>query len=650
MGYEPMLDQLDPDDRARVQHLVDGLLRDGGDADYQSRVTTGQGQTRWLHNAVRSVVDEEGVLVRLHGITQDITQRKAFEEHLAHNSLHDVLTGLPNRSLLLDRLGRAAAAHAGRGGSIAVLGLDLDRFKVVNDSLGHAAGDELLVEVGKRLVGAVREGDTVARFGGDEFVLLCEPVDDEQAAVGVAERVLAAFERPVRLCGRDVRITTSIGIACTDRRAEPDELVRSADLAMYRAKSQGGGRVEVFDEAMNYEAVSRLELEADLRRAIDEGQLRVFYQPVVALESGAAVGVEALVRWEHPERGLVSPAEFIPLAEETGLIVPLGSWVLDEACRQVAAWQRARPGTDALSLAVNVSARQFADADLPKIVHTALEQSGLHPETLFLEITETTVMTDPDASAAMLRDLKILGVSVSIDDFGTGYSSMASLKKLPVDVLKVDRSFVSSVDGGPEDRAIVAAVVHLAEALELDVVAEGVERPAQAVELRQLGCGYAQGFDWSRPLPAPEAREWLDAHTRTADAVTDGDAVGRYRVLVADDLPEHRAMVRRLLQRHGSFTVVAEAADGKAAVELAALHQPDLVVLDIGMPTLDGSEALPLIRRESPETKVVVLSGDVAQAAVDNADAVLEKGLAPHRLVNALLEVLMRRAQEAEAR
>jgi EAL domain-containing protein (putative c-di-GMP-specific phosphodiesterase class I) len=317
--------------------------------------------------------------------------------------------------------------------------------------------------------------------------------------------------------------------------------------------------------------------------------------------------------------------------------------VLQEACREVAGWQRSRPGTDALSLSVNVSARQLADADLSRTVHTALEDSGLHPETLSLEITESTVMRDPEAAAKVLRELKLLGIGVSVDDFGTGYSSMASLKKLPVDVLKIDRAFVTGVDGGPEDRAIVAAVVHLAEALDLDVVAEGVERPTQALELRRLGCAYAQGFDWSRPLPASEAREWLEAHALTPDVAASGGAIGRYRVLVCDDQPEHRAMVRRVLERNGAFTVVAEAADGRAAIELAALHQPELVVLDI-----DGCQALPLIRQASPLSRVLLFSGDVGQAATGDADAVLEKGLAPHQLVNVLLNLVGGPGRELE--
>jgi CheY-like chemotaxis protein len=295
---------------------------------------------------------------------------------------------------------------------------------------------------------------------------------------------------------------------------------------------------------------------------------------------------------------------------------------------------------------VNVSARQLVDAELSRTVHAALEESGLHPETLSLEITESTMMRDPEACAKVLRELKLLGVGVSVDDFGTGYSSMASLKKLPVDVLKIDRAFVTGVDGSPEDRAIVAAVVHLAEALDLDVVAEGVERPTQALELRRLGCAYAQGFDWSRPLPPSEAKQWLDAHGLTPDVSTSGDAIGRYRVLVCDDLPEHRAMVRRVLERNGSFTVVAEASDGRAAVEQAALHQPELIVLDIGMPKLDGAAALPLIRQASPGSRVVLLSGDIGQVTGDDADGVLEKGLAPHRLVNALLDVVARPEKE----
>ncbi|MCU1451577.1 MAG: response regulator receiver modulated diguanylate cyclase/phosphodiesterase with sensor(s), partial [Acidimicrobiales bacterium] len=317
-GYDTMLRCLHPDDLPRVKQIVDRFTGDGGDIGYETRMVTVQGEVRWFALRVGSVLDENGDPVRLHGTVQDITERKAVEEQLAHNSLHDSLTGLPNRSLLLDRLEQAVAAQSRQGGSVAVLGVDLDRFKIVNDSLGHAAGDELLVEVGKRLVGAIREGDTVARFGGDEFVLLCEQEAREEA-VTVAARVLSALARPMRVCGRDLQLAASIGIAYSDGSDAPDELVRNADLAMYKAKAQGGSRVAVFDQAMNELAVSRLELEADLRRAIDEREFRVFYQPVIALNSGAAVGVEALVRWEHPDRGLIPPVDFIPLAEETGL-------------------------------------------------------------------------------------------------------------------------------------------------------------------------------------------------------------------------------------------------------------------------------------------------------------------------------------------
>jgi diguanylate cyclase (GGDEF)-like protein/PAS domain S-box-containing protein len=586
---------------------------------------------------------EDGTLTGAVVNFTDISERKAFEAELAHQSLHDALTGLPNRLLLLDRLERALVARARHGGELAVLGLDLDRFKVVNDSLGHSAGDELLVEVGHRLVGALRETDTVARFGGDEFVVVCEHLDGEHAASAVAERLLAAFADPIRIRDRDISLTTSIGIAYAHEGAQPQELLRTADLAMYRAKEQGGDRAAVFDEAMSQRVVARLELEADLHRALQHSELRVFYQPVMDLHTDRAIGVEALVRWEHPQRGLVSPAEFIPIAEETGLIVPLGAWVMTEACRQAAEWRRAHLAAAHLTVAVNVSARQFSDTDLVAAVRHALGSSGLPPHALCLEVTESTVMQDADASARILRELTLLGVTISVDDFGTGYSSMAQLKSLPVDTLKIDRAFVSGLDHNAEDRAIVTAILSLARALGLDVIAEGVERAEQGVELRQLGCRAAQGFRWSRPLPPDETMQWITGYAASPTGHdTAGQAVGRYRIVVVDDNEEHRALIRRVLERNGSFDIVAEGADGQAAIRLSGLHQPDLLLLDRRLPDIDADEALPQIHDTAPTTRVVLFSGTVPTVIPHGVSATLEKGGAPHQLINVLLEVASR--------
>jgi diguanylate cyclase (GGDEF)-like protein len=428
-------------------------------------------------------------------------ERKRAEVALAHQALHDPLTELPNRALFLDRLEQALARAQRSSVNVAVLFLDLDRFKVVNDSLGHEAGDRLLVDVANRLRGVVRPGDTVARFGGDEFTILCD-VRGERDAVLIAERVAAAVEAPFTLDDNEAFLTTSLGIALTTGRvdARAEALIRDADAAMYRAKERGKSRYELFDSNMRASAVDRLEIENALHRALDRGEFRVFYQPAVDLLTGEPIGVESLVRWQHPERGLVGPDEFIALTEETGLIVPLGAWVLREACRQWKVWEES--GTPAPRIAVNLSTRQLGQPDLVEVVADVLEETGMDPAQLSLEITESTVLEDTESALGTLEALKRQGVRISLDDFGTGYSSLALLKRLPVDELKVDRSFVMGLGRDPKDSPIVSTVVGLAEALGLAAIAEGVETAAQAEELRRIGCRLAQGFYFARPQPA----------------------------------------------------------------------------------------------------------------------------------------------------
>jgi diguanylate cyclase len=443
-------------------------------------------------------------------------ERKRAEVALAHQALHDPLTGLPNRALFLDRL-ENALARAQRGSvGIGVLFLDLDRFKVVNDSLGHEAGDRLLLDVADRLRGVVRPGDTVARFGGDEFTILCE-IRGERDAVMIAERVAAAVEAPFTLDDNEAFLTTSLGIALTMGRedAGAEALIRDADAAMYRAKERGKSRYELFDSDMRSRAVDRLEVENALHRALDRGEFRVFYQPAVDLSTGEVIGVEALVRWQHPERGLVGPDQFIALTEETGLIVPLGSWVLREACRQWKRWEES--GTPAPRMSVNLSARQLGQPDLVDVVAEALQETGMEPGRLSLEITESTVLADTEPALAALEALKRIGVRISLDDFGTGYSSLALLKRIPVDELKVDRSFVAGLGLDPQDSPIVSTVIGLAEALGLAAVAEGVETSAQAEELRRIGCLYAQGFYFARPQPADRMTMLLGSRLDVVD-------------------------------------------------------------------------------------------------------------------------------------
>jgi len=444
-------------------------------------------------------------------IIRDITERRSAQDKLAHQALHDPLTGLPNRTLVVDRIGQALARSARHDWSVAVLFFDVDRFKVVNDSLGHSAGDALLVLVVERLQSLLRPGDTMARFGGDEFLVVCEEVDGLDEARQLAERLSDAFTRPFVVSDREMFATASVGIAVgRSSDATPESLLRDADAAMYRAKERGRARHEVFDEDMRAQTMRRLDTEHAMPRALERNEFRILYQPIVSLDTGTMTGVEALVRWEHPDHGLISPAEFIPIAEDNGLIVPLGSWVLQQAMEQAALWHREHPSRHDLHVTVNLSARQVQDPDLPVAVATALDALEMDPAALTLEITESVLMHDRDISLARLLDLKFLGVRLAIDDFGTGYSSLAYLQRFPLDVLKVDKAFVDGVAHGPEESALAAAIIRLGHTLHLRTVAEGVESPEQVAHLRRLGCQEAQGYLFARPLPADEIADCLD--------------------------------------------------------------------------------------------------------------------------------------------
>jgi diguanylate cyclase (GGDEF)-like protein/PAS domain S-box-containing protein len=501
---EAWLDRVHPDDAERVRGELHAH-REGGAAHLESvhRMRHRDGSWRWTHVRAVAVRGADGRAVRIAGSLSDITERKVAEELLLHTVLHDTLTGLPNRSLLLDRVGLALRRGPRRRRTCAVLALGLDGFKVVNDSLGHTVGDHLLEEVARRLQATLRSADTVARVGADVFAVLLDELRDAAEARMVADRVHEALRDPFRVDGHTVFATVSIGIAMAGAEATPEGLVRDADTAMHRAKARGRARSEMFDAAMQATALERLLLETDLRGAVERQEFELAYQPLVSLADGRIVGFEALARWRHPERGLLHPLEFITAAEDMGLIVPLGRWVLREACRQMREWNR-RYGAS-LSVNVNLSPVQFGDAGLARDVAEALRESGLPAAFLKLEITESLLMGDAGGAATALEELKTLGVDLCIDDFGTGYSSLSYLHRFPIDTLKIDRSFIARLGTDGQSEQIVRTILVLAESLNLRAVAEGVETPDQADRLRAMGCEYAQGFRFSQPVQGDAA-------------------------------------------------------------------------------------------------------------------------------------------------
>jgi diguanylate cyclase (GGDEF)-like protein/PAS domain S-box-containing protein len=515
LGYDPAelvdgdpLSLVHPDDRQRVARFVaEAALRPGVTAAETWRVRHRDGT--WLHSeTVAANLLEDPNVRGLVLNTRDVSDRKELEAQLVHQAFHDGLTGLANRTLFAERV-EHALARSGTG-DLAVLFIDLDDFKHVNDSLGHAAGDQLLIAAARRLQGCLRPADTAARLGGDEFAVLLERVADAEAAAAVAARVLDTLHQPFGLNGRTIPIKASVGVA-TGRPGvdEVEELLRNADVAMYAAKAGGKDRFELFRPDMHEDMLQRLELEAELRHVADRDQLVLHYQPIVELVSGRITRVEALVRWDHPTKGLLPPPAFIPLAEEQGLIGPIGNWVLRQACLQARRWQDQFPDAPPLSVHVNLSGRQLEDQQLVGEVVQALETSRLSPRLLTLEITESVLVSDIEAMSARLRELKGLGVLLAIDDFGTGYSSLSYLRRFPIDMLKIDKAFVDGIGRGREDTALAHAIVKLSHTLQLHAVAEGIEQADQAASLITLGCRDGQGFHFSRPLTTAAMTELL---------------------------------------------------------------------------------------------------------------------------------------------
>jgi diguanylate cyclase (GGDEF)-like protein/PAS domain S-box-containing protein len=508
------LEVVHPEDRERVEQSHAALYTSGSQ-DIEYRILWPNGNIRWLRSRARLIQDKDGSPIRIDGITTDITERQRIQEQLRYDALHDGLTGLANRPLLmacLEQVIRQRQRQEHQG--FAVLFLDLDRFKVINDSLGHLVGDQLLIAVARRLERCLRVGDMVARLGGDEFVILLNGIASPQTAVDVAQRIHQALVPPIIVDQYQIFVTASIGITISSQHTykshdQANHLLRDADTAMYRAKALGKGRHEVFDPSMHVYALKRWQLENDLRRAIERQELLVYYQPIVDLATNQVHGFEALLRWHHPDLGLVSPLDIIPIAEETGLIITIDQWVLRTACEQLSAWQDQFPSLNGLMISVNLSGRHFSQPGLVQFVEQVLRDTGLPGRVVKLEITESVVIDHAESVMAILKQLQHLKVQVSLDDFGTGYSSLSYLHYFPFSTLKVDRSFVSQIEKRQDRKQIVKTIVDLGLALGMNVVAEGIETGEQLMQLQQFKCPYGQGYWFSKPVSSHEMTEQL---------------------------------------------------------------------------------------------------------------------------------------------
>jgi diguanylate cyclase (GGDEF)-like protein/PAS domain S-box-containing protein len=630
----PFGEWLHPDDSSTVLAILGEALAGGTVRPLvECRLRHGDGSWRYVETALNDLFHDPSVRGLVLN-SRDVSERRALEDQLRERALHDALTGLANRGLFADRVEHCLARRS--EGPLAMVFLDLDDFKGINDSLGHAAGDTLLQGVARRLLTCVRPQDTVARLGGDEFAILLEGASEAQAR-RVADRVLAAMAPAFDLQGRQIHAHTSVGLAMAlAGTVTADELLTQADAAMYVAKAKGKGRYEVFEPAMRVAAMERITLKTDLQWAVQFDELEAHYQPLISLGTGAVVGFEAVLRWRHPTRGLLFPTEFIEVAEESGLIVPIGAWTLRQACREGRRLQELHPERGNFGMSVNVSTRQLQDPGLLEEIVGAVEETGFDPRLLTLEITESATVRDTEGTIAKLRALKTLGLRLAIDDFGTGYSSLSYLRRFPVDQLKIDRTFVAGLGRDDQDTAIVTSVIGLAHALGLEAVAEGVETLEQLERLTVLGCDVAQGYNWRRPAALDDVDQWLTAPSQDGQTAADRPV----RTLLVDDRSELRAAIRLAMELDGHFTVVAEASDGRDAVRAAAEYQPDLVVLDLVMPGMSGLKALRLIRAAAPDAAVVLLTA-VERAQVSDADVAETLGVLDKTLdLDALVERL----------
>ena len=638
---EIFLEAVHPDDRERVREAMAGAINHGRNYSIEHRIIRPDGSERVVHEMSEIIYDSiTGEPVRMVGTVQDITERK-HTEHLAYLAQFDTLTGLPNRHMLHDQLHQTLAQAQRVGGRFGCMFVDLDRFKHVNDTFGHNVGDKLLIQVAQRLRQCLRAADIVGRLGGDEFAVVLASLAKASDAGLVAEKVISALSAPFDLDGHETYISASIGIAIYPGDGDEVEgLLKNADTAMYRAKDQGRNNYQFYLPQMNERMGQRIQLETSLRSALEREEFRLQYQPKAELVRGAISGFEALLRWQHPERGLVSPADFVPILEDTGLIVPVGEWVLRTVCGQIKAWQA--QGITPPPIAINLSARQFQQRTLSAFI-ARIREAGIDPSLIGLELTESLLMKDAQETVRMLASLKASGVRLSVDDFGTGYSSLAYLKRFPLDELKVDRIFVSDVTTDPDGAEITLAIISLARSLKLKVVAEGVETEGQLRFLCAHGCDEMQGYYFSHPMTAADCTQALIEGRRLQIPVTDDPLVDTPLVLFVDDNQNDVEFMQRALEPEGYRTLSANSP--QTALEVLARHTVNIVISDQNMPAMTGVKFLSVVRKLYPQAIRIVVSGVSDTGTVTNA--VNEAGI--HKFLSKNWDAARLRSEVREA-
>jgi diguanylate cyclase (GGDEF)-like protein len=603
-NYQGFLALVHPADRPQVEIAVRAALDHGATYDLEHRLLLSDGIVRAVHGKADVVFDVDGKAQSMSGTLQDITQRKLAEERIHYLANYDGLTDLPNRNLLEDRMNQAITLARRSSQRITILCLNLDGFKFINDSYGHAVGNNLLKAVAARIKAAVRESDTVARFGGDAFVLIFPGLVDNRDVLHSVQRALDLFAEPFIVDSRALHITASIGVCLyPDDGENMDVLLKNADVAMYEAKESGRNCFEFYAQEMGRRIEQYVEMENALRVALEQHQFEVYYQPKVNLGNGKFSGVEALIRWNHPQNGVIQPGIFISLAEKTGLIGPIGEWVMRTACAQAKQWHDM--GFDDMSVAVNLSAYQFGQQNVTSLVLRVLADTELAARHLELELTESMLMSDSDSMLSALRDIKAIGVTLTLDDFGTGYSSLAYLKRFPIDVIKIDRSFVRNITTDPNDASLTRTIVLMAKSLKMKTVAEGVETPGQLGFLNAIKCDAVQGYYFSEPVNAAALTEML--RNQLNHPMLSRGAAPERTILLLDDDPHVLSALRRVF-RNENYQIL-QTTSALEAFELLAMHRVQVVISDQRMPTMSGTTFLSKVKELYPDTIRIILSG-----------------------------------------